>query len=413
MTHAQGHRHALAATLVFFAACVAVALLFAVPAARGQEAGGPDVNDEGGAGPHVANRLIVTYEESTGETAEDAAARAADVRVRDDLEGAELEVVNVPPAAAAASEAAAEEALRAAKQRLEAQPAVAAVEYDYVRSYLASATNDPWYGRQYNLVQTGFDGAWRSERGEGALLGIVDSGISHSHPDLRGKIALQRDFVGRDGRAEDRIGHGTAVSGVAAAVTGNRKGIAGACPACELLVAKDGDEYPVDSATIKGIYWAVNHGADAVNISSGGYQISAAYERAVNYARNNGALVVASAGNESTSRPSYPAAYPAAVAVSATNRQGTFVSFSNRGDWVDLAAPGVGIYATVPGGYATVDGTSFSAPQTTALAGLLSAQGFTDDEARRRMQATATDLGAAGRDRLYGHGRIDADAAVR
>jgi subtilisin family serine protease len=78
-----------------------------------------------------------------------------------------------------------------------------------------------------------------------------------------------------------------------------------------------------------------------------------------------------------------------------------------------LAAPGVSIYATVPGGYQAVDGTSFSAPETTALAGLLSAQGFTDDGARRRMQGTATDLGASGDDLRYGHGRINAAAAVR
>ena len=101
------------------------------------------------------------------------------------------------------------------------------------------------------------------------------------------------------------------------------------------------------------------------------------------------------------------------MAVSATNRKGTFAWLSNSGGWVDLAAPGVGIYATVPGGYQALDGTSFSAPETTALAGLLSAQGLTDDGARRRMQRTATDLGASGDDPRYGHGRINAAAAVR
>jgi thermitase len=102
------------------------------------------------------------------------------------------------------------------------------------------------------------------------------------------------------------------------------------------------------------------------------------------------------------------------VAVSAIDRTGTFATFSNRGSWVDLAAPGVGIQATVPGGeYQPVKGTSFSTPETTALAGLLSAQGLTDDEARTRMQGTATDLGARGDDPLYGHGRINAAAAVR
>jgi len=397
-------------------ACVAATLfLTAASAARGQaqEAGGPVVNDEVGAGPHVADRLIVTYEDSAGETAEAATTRAAGVRVRSDLEQAELEVVRVPQAAAAGSEAAAEAALQTAREELEAQPAVAAVDYDYVRSYVGLASNDPYYDKQYNLTQTGFDDAWSTERGGGALLGIIDSGISQNHPDLSDKIARQHDFYDGDNRAEDKVGHGTWVAGVAAAVTGNGRGIAGACPACKLLVAKDGDEFPVDSATIKGIYWAVDRGADAVNISSGSYQDSTAYERAINYAREHGALVVAAAGNDSTSRPTYPAAYPASVAVSATNRSGTFASFSNRGEWVDLAAPGVGIYTTDLSGYWDFDGTSFSAPEVTALAGLLAAQGLTDDQARGRMQRTATDLGAEGDDPLYGHGRINAGAAVR
>lgn len=210
------------------------------------------------------------------------------------------------------------------------------------------------------------------------------------------------------------MGHGTAVSGIAAAVTDNGIGIAGACPACRLLVAKDGDEVPVDSASIRGIYWAVDHGADVINISSGSPQVSTAYERAVSYARNHGVLVVAAAGNEWRNRRTYPAAYPASVAVSAIDRTGTFATFSNRGSWVDLAAPGVGIQATVPGGeYQPVKGTSFSTPEITALAGLLSAQGLTDDEVRTRMQGTATDLGPRGDDPLYGHGRINAAAAVR
>ncbi len=410
---AYGRRKAYTALFVLLMAAAAATLLLAASAARGQEAEGLDVNDEVGGGPHVADRLIVTYEGTVGETAEAATARAADVRVRDDLEQANLEVVQVPQASAAASEVAAEAALVAAKEELEGQPAVAAVDYDYVRSYLGLTPNDPRYDRQYNLTQTGFDDAWSTERGGGALLGIVDSGIAQSHPDLSTKIALQRDFIGGDNKAGDRVGHGTAVAGVAAAVTDNGRGIAGACRACKLLIAKDGNAYPRDSATIQGIYWAVDHGADAVNISSGGPQPSTAYERAVSYARNHGALVVAAAGNESTNHRTYPAAYPSAVAVSATNRSGTFASFSNRGDWVDLAAPGVGIHATDLSGYWVVDGTSFSAPEATALAGLLSARGLTDDEARRRMQRTATDLGDEGDDPRYGHGRIDAAAAVR
>ena len=399
--------------LVLLVALAAATLLLMASAARGhaQQTTGLGINDEVGAGPHVADRLIVTYEDSAGTTAESAAIRATDVRVRSDLERANLEVVQVLQAGeAGTSDVAAEAAPAAVKEELEDQPAVAAVDYDYVRSY---ASNDPRYDKQYNLTQTNFNDAWRTERGGGALIGIVDSGISQNHPDLEGKIAVQYDFFRGDETADDRNGHGTAVAGVAAAVTGNSEGIAGACPDCKLLVAKDGDEFPVDSATIQGIYWAVNNGADVVNISSGSYKASAAYEKAVVYAREKGALVVAAAGNDSTSKRFYPAAYPASVAVSATNRSGTFASFSNRGGWVDLAAPGVGIHATDLSGYWVLNGTSFSSPGTTALAGLLSARGLADDQILSRMQRTATDLGANGDDPLYGHGRINAGGAVR
>lgn len=399
-----------------FAAFV-VALLLALVllglAARGeaQEVGGPLVGDEGGT--RVAGELIVVYEERAPEEAELAVPRETGVRVEEELEQADVQVVEVPEAGEAVPEAAREENLEQAKSELEAEPAVASVDYNYVRSR-SFAPSDPGFSDQYNLRQTGFPRAWNSERGLGALVAVVDSGIDSGHPDIQGKVAAQRDFFGDDRVAEDRDGHGTAVAGVAAAVTDNRRGVAGACPACRLLVAKDGNEFPVDSASIEGIYWATNQGADVINISSGSPETSAAYERAVNYARDRGALVVAAAGNESTSRPSYPAAYPSAVAVSATGRDGRFVGFSNRGAWVDLAAPGVGVYTTFPAGrYARVDGTSFSAPHVSALAGLLSAQGLTDDGVRYRMQRTATDLGRSGDDPYYGAGRIAAAAAVR
>ncbi len=152
---AYGRKHAYTTLSVLFVASL-TALLLLTTTASGQEAGGPDVNDEVGAGPHVADRLIVTYEDSAGETAETTAARAADVQVRDDLERADLEIVKVPQAATATSEATAEDALQAAREQLEGQPAA---DYDYVRAYFERASNDRLYDRQYNLKQTGFNDA--------------------------------------------------------------------------------------------------------------------------------------------------------------------------------------------------------------------------------------------------------------
>ncbi len=153
---------------------------------------------------------------------------------------------------------------------------------------------------------------------------------------------------------------------------------------------------------------------DVVNLSFGGPKKSAVLKRTVDDAWQRGAVVVAAAGNGGTTRPDYPAAYSSVIAVSATDRSDRLAGFSNRGNWVDLAAPGVGILSTAPGGgYARQSGTSLSAPFVSALAGLLASQQLSAPQIRKRMENTAKDLGPSGKDPYYGWGRINAARAVR
>jgi thermitase len=122
---------------------------------------------------------------------------------------------------------------------------------------------------------------------------------------------------------------------------------------------------------------------------------------------------VAAAGNENTDEPFYPAAYDKVISVAATNQNDRKASFSNFGTTIDVAAPGVDIVSTVPGGgYEDLSGTSMATPHVAALAGMLAAQGLTAPEIRRRIQSTAVDLGADGKDKYFGWGRIDARRAV-
>ncbi|MFP5371060.1 MAG: S8 family serine peptidase, partial [Actinomycetes bacterium] len=207
-----------------------------------------------------------------------------------------------------------------------------------------------------------------------AKIAIVDSGIRAKHPDLNAKVAAQYDFGNRDRVAEDTVGHGTHVAGIAAASGG-----VGTCPGCSILAAKvTGDEgVTYDSAVAEGIVWSADNSADAINVSlvSPGY--SRVLERAVEYAWNGGALVISAAGNEATETPMYPAAYGTAVAVAATDRDDAATDFSSRGDWVDVAAPGRQILSLIPGGgYAYLDGTSMASAYVSGLAGLLSSQGL-------------------------------------
>ncbi|MDQ3387488.1 MAG: S8 family peptidase, partial [Actinomycetota bacterium] len=304
--------------------------------------------------------------------------------------------------------------LASLKRKLERKPNVASVEYNYERR-ISYTANDPGLGDQWGLGKASFEWAWNGERGEGAKIAVLDTGISAGHPDIRGKISAQRDFLEGDQSADDTHGHCTTVAGIAAARTDNGTGIAGACPDCQLLVGKvmDGDGIGYDSDIAQAITWSVDSGADVVNLFLGGTADSTISKQAVDYAADKGVVVVAAMGNQGTNSPEYPAAYPSVVAVASTDRGDERAYNSNFGEWVDVAAPGVEIASTVPGGYSVWSGTSMAAPHVSAEAALLSASGMNSGSIKSRISKTAQDLGFGGRDPYYGAGRIDAGSLAR
>ena len=391
----------------------AILLLVLGQGALGESAARPEVDDDPMGAPYAAGELLVAYEPGTPEEAEQAVVEESGARTLENPTEQEIRLLSFPAIEAQASEEARERSLARELQDLEGDPRVAAVDYNYLRE-TSFKPHDPKFDVQWGLKKSKFPPAWDDARGKGARIAIVDSGIYADHPDI-GKIAAQKDFVRNDAVANDEEGHGTVMAGVAAALTNNGKGMAGGCPACRLLVAKvvNGRGIAYDSEIVKGIDWSMDHGADVVNLSLGGPARSSVLKRAVNRARMRGAVVVAAAGNERTSRPSYPAAYSTVMAVSATTRSDRLATFSNRGDWVDVAAPGVDILSTrASGGYGRESGTSVAAPFVSALAGLLASEGMSPSRIRNRIEGTATDLGPKGDDRYYGHGRIDAATAV-
>jgi thermitase len=370
--------------------------------------------------PYVPGELVVTYDPGArpateGEIVAELAVTAAAVEIEAEAEGIGVQEVSFPEIEGEPSAAEREEALEGAKERLEDAPGVESVSYNYYLERFG-APNDRLFSQQWGIRRVRAPQAWRTSPGWGARVGVVDSGVDASHPDLRGKVAAQRDFAAGDGRAEDLVGHGTAVAGVVAARVNNREGIAGACPECELVVAKDGDEYPELAATVRGIYWATRQGAAVINISSGGTEDYAPLSRAIEAATERGVLVVASAGNfggDGGNPTVYPAAYPGVLSVGATDRSNRLAYFSSHGPWLDVVAPGVNTPTTVPGGgYAQASGTSFSAPLVAGVAGLLASEGLAEDRAAR-LEATARDLGSRGHDPRYGSGLVDARSAVR
>jgi thermitase len=426
----------------------AVVLLALAPGARGEAAAQPNADGGNGGSPYVAGELLVLYEPGTSAQTERAVVRGSGGRTLEDFSGkvrlvsfpgirreesgktrardlkrelkdlpGKVRLVSFPGIRREESGKARARALKRELETLRNQPRVEAADYNYIRE-ASFVPNDPKFGDpgQWGLKKAAFPRAWDRARGRGAKIAIVDSGVYQNHPDI-GKIVAQKDFVSGDAVANDPYGHGTHVAGIAAALTDNGRGMAGGCPACKLLIARvmDSRGDATDSDVVAAINWSVNNGADVVNLSLGAPQKSSVLEETINkaYANGNGAVVVAAAGNEGTNTKQYPAAYRKVIAVSATNENDRIARFSSRGGWVDLAAPGTGILSTrTGGGYDLESGTSESTPFVSALAGLLASRGKTAAEIRKRMQSTATDLGPAGDDPYYGHGRINAGQPV-
>jgi thermitase len=395
----------------------AILLLSFATGAKGETTTQPKVDETPSGATYVAGELLVAYERGTPENAEEAVVRGSGGRTARHLSG-EIRLVSFPRVERKEPAPARERALRGKLDDLRDDPGVAAADYNYIRTAASFLPNDPRFDTQWGLKKPAFPGAWDFARGAGAKIAIIDSGIAQNHPDI-GKISAQVDYVSDDAVANDPYGHGTHVAGIAAALTNNGRGVAGGCPRCELLVARvlnaNGDG--TDADIIEGIGWSVRHGADVINLSFARGQKSSVLETKINSAYANGAVIVAAAGNEGLrsqpTLPQYPAAYGNVIAVSATNQSDGLASFSSRGSWVDLAAPGTYVLSTgAGGGYYKESGTSEAAPFVSALAGLLASKGKTASEIRQRMQSTATDLGASGIDPKFGHGRINARRAL-
>ncbi|MGY1642025.1 S8 family serine peptidase [Geodermatophilus sp. SYSU D00703] len=248
------------------------------------------------------------------------------------------------------------------------------------------------------------------------VVAVLDTGIA-PHPELAAALVPGRNFTTSTATdTTDRHGHGTHVAGTVAADAGSL--VEGVAPGARLMPVKVLSDSGGGTSTWAnaGIVWAADHGADVINMSLGGAGNSTVYAAAVDYARAKGVTVVAAAGNEGSSVPSYPAATPGVVSVAAVDSSSRRASFSNYGPTVDLSAPGVGIRSTLAsGGSGAMSGTSMASPHVAGVAALVAAAapGLTPDEVEQVLAGSATDLGSPGRDDLYGSGLVDAVRAVR
>ncbi|TLM78035.1 MAG: hypothetical protein FDZ70_04680, partial [Actinobacteria bacterium] len=313
---------------------------------------------------------------------------------------------------------------RSARRLRERLGRVRGVRYvEPVIEYRATLTpTDPHYADQWGLPRIGAPAAWDvTLGGAGVKIAIVDTGVDLEHPEFAGRIDTVNDydFVNRDWNADDDEGHGTHVAGIAAGGINNGVEGCGVAPACTILPVKvlDKSGSGSNAGVADGIEWAADHGADVINLSLGSRYYSQAIADAVAYAQSQprDVLVVAAAGNDG-STVSYPGKLAGVVTVSAANSSDGLASFSNRGPEVDLAAPGVDVYSTLPwptqGQY--WDGTSMASPFVAGAAALVRSEmpALTADQVAQVLYGAADDIGAAGKDDSFGYGMLRVDAAL-
>jgi subtilisin family serine protease len=295
---------------------------------------------------------------------------------------------------------------------LRASPLVRSAQREVLVGALDRIPDDTFWLKQWGLQLAGFPAAWSVTRGSSrTVVAVVDTGVDATQPDLHGALVPGYDLVNSDADPSDDEGHGTAVAGVIAARTNNAAGLAGICWSCSIMPVKvlDAHGNGDDSVIAAGIVWAVDHGANVINLSLGGAGVTQDLNDAIAYAASRNVILIAAAGNSGTDEPFYPAANPLALSVAATTATDQRYPWSNFGTWVRLAAPGCNV-ATAPGTQEVIFcGTSSATPIVSGLAALAYAA---DPSAGPAQVQQALEQAAVPVPGIAQYGRIDAPATL-
>ncbi len=329
---------------------------------------------------------------------------------------------------------------------LSQHPAVRCAEPNYIVK-ACGVPNDEYYSLQWHFHLLNLEEAWDISTGRGVTVAVVDSGVRSDGRDGFGDRLLSgyNAFWGVEALWEDNNFHGTHVAGTIAQATNNENGVAGIAYDAGILPVKalNSNGFGSAASVAAGIRWAVDNGADIINLSLGSSAPSWFLERAAEHAYERGVVLIAASGNEYSSQVGYPAAYESTIAVGATDLLGLRALYSNYGDALDIVAPGGDtdqdadgdsnpdgvlqetfarqLVLDFPGlgweyvfGYYFLNGTSMACPHVAGVAALVKSlhPGWGPEEIREALTQTAQDLGPAGWDPEYGYGFLDAQAAV-
>ena len=328
--------------------------------------------------------------------------------------------------------------------------------YEDVKIFrINDSSSDSLIQEQWYLKTVGAMQAWQYTKGDSTLIiGVIDTGIDYRHPDLRGGLWVNKaekygipevdddqngfvddslgwdftdaprfpdsgDYLDQDNDPMDEYGtgHGTQVAGIIAAVNNNR-GISGVAPGVRVMNLRAGTAagYLEEDDVANAILYALDNGARIVNMSFGDVALSRFLKEVIHYAAVKGMVLIASSGNEGSEQPHYPSGLPEVIAVGASTQSDNVAGFSNFGNTIDLVAPGVDMVSTaIGGGYNSVNGTSFSAPVVSAVAGLLLSYypQYNNEQVRNVLKTSSKDIVLNGWDYYSGAGRVSADRALQ
>ncbi|MER7815333.1 type VII secretion-associated serine protease mycosin [Streptomyces sp. NPDC096153] len=326
-------------------------------------------------------------------------------------------------------------------RRLLVAPAVAAVALVAVPAARALADgpdqctypSKKYEGRPWALQRVLLDELWKQSTGKGVRVAVIDTGVDVKNPQLTPAVDVKsgRNFLdknlkdasgnkierGNENGTTDTVGHGTKVAGIIAARPAEGTGFVGLAPDATIIPIQqnDAEGHGTAETLAAAIDHAVDEGAGVINISqdtAGAVEPAPELKQAIDRALDRDIVVVASAGNDGTGgnvKKTYPASFEGVLAVASSDRNNERAAFSQSGDFVGVAAPGVDIVTTVPGGGHCADnGTSFSAPYVAGIAALIKSKhkDWTQEQVVAQIQQTA-ERSIAGHDRLVGWGVVD------
>jgi serine protease len=370
--------------------------------------------------------------------ADQAAAAMAKLARDPNVEGVDYDAMATIPADEQAEEATA----ALASGSMEAECQAASAKRPGPADSEGAFPNDPCFKYQWHLRQIGMPAAWKLGTGKGAVVAVIDTGVTKVG-DLAGTTFVPGyNFLANNADADDDHGHGTHVAGTIAQSTNNAAGVAGVAYGASIMPLKVLSARGAGSMAgiSQAIRWAADHGANVINMSLGGPFAVGAIGKAVKYAHDHGVVVVAAAGNDGRGRVSYPARYPGVIAVAATQFDERTTFYSNFGPEIDVAAPGGNVrvdqngdgkpdgvlqHTIVPGDIGRTDylwfmGTSMASPHVAGVAALIVGAGVRQPDAVEEiLLGTAHQpnggkaAGGARFDDHYGAGIVDAAAALR